>query len=206
MELQIQAVNSSSVSGSIDLSEKVFNQPLDKGLIHRVVVAYDAAGRQGTKAQKNRSDRRGGGAKPFRQKGTGRARAGTIRSPIWRGGGITFAATNRSFTQRMPKKMYRKAMSTIVSQLIREERLHCIEPIELAEPKTKAFLQVMGERVLNKTLILVSEVNENLALSSRNVPGVCVMLASRVDPRTLVLSNTVLATADALKQLEERFS
>jgi large subunit ribosomal protein L4 len=210
MELQVQAIADASVTGSIQVSEKIFgltNYKERAGLAHRAVVAYAAAGRQGTKAQKNRSAVSGGGAKPFRQKGTGRARAGTTRGPIWRTGGVTFATQeNRSFKKRMPKKAYRAAMATIVSQLTSEGRFIVIDPIKIAEPKTKLFREAIGSRELKRTLILVHENDENLWLASRNVPGVHIMLASHVDPVSLVGANEVLATAEAVKQLEERLS
>jgi len=206
MELQVQSVADKSVKGSVAVSEKVFDRDYNEGLVHRAVIAFDAAGRQGTKAQKNRSAVSGGGAKPFNQKGSGRARAGTTRGPIWRGGGVTFAAKPRSFEKKMPKKAYRAAMASIVSQLHREERFTVIEPITLAEPKTKLFQAAMGSTELNRTLLLIHEMDENLLLAARNVPDVCIMLASHVDPKSLVGANNVLATAEAVKQLEERLS
>ena len=207
MELQIQSVTDSSAQGVLKASDVVFSQDYNQDLVHRLVVAHAAAARQGTKAQKNRAARSGGGVKPFRQKGTGRARAGTIRSPLWRGGGIHFAAGNRDFTQKMNKKMQRKANQIILAQLVREERFIVMDKaISLDSPKTKSFVQAMGERELDGLLILVDEISKNLDLSTRNLPGVCVMLASRVDPRSLVRSKTVLVTAEAVKQLEERFA
>lgn len=206
IQLQVLSVADGSVKGSLDVSEGVFARDFNKDLVHRSVVSYAAAARQGTKAQKNRSAVSGGGCKPFRQKGSGRARAGTTRGPLWRTGGVTFAAKPRSFDKRMPKKAYRVAMTAIVSQLVREERFAVIDPIVLDQPKTKLFMQAMGSLELNKTLILIHEHDESLLLASRNVPGVHVMLASHVDPRTLVASNKVLATAEAVKQLEERLS
>lgn len=207
MKLEVQAVaDKGAVSGSIDVSETVFGREYNEGLVHRAVVAFATNARQGTKAQKNRAAVSGGGAKPFRQKGTGRARAGTTRGPIWRGGGATFAAQPRSFGKGMPKKAYRAAMRSIVSQLNREGRFIVIDPISIAEPKTKLFQEAFGSRELKRTLILIHECDENLLLASRNIPHVCIMLASHVDPRSLVGANEVLATAAAVKQLEERLS
>jgi large subunit ribosomal protein L4 len=206
MNLQIQSVANATVIGSLQVSEKIFSRDYNEGLIHRAVVAFYAAARQGTKAQKNRAAVSGGGLKPHRQKGSGRARAGTTRGPIWRGGGVTFAAQPRSYAKSMPKKAYRAAMSAIFSQLLREERLIVIDPVLLEQPKTKLFYEAMGSRQLHRTLILIHEIDDNLLLAARNIPDVCIMLASHVDPRSLVGANHVLATAAAIKQLEERLS
>ena len=206
MDLQIQSVADKTIVGSVQVSEEIFSRDYNEGLIHRAVVAFDATGRQGTKAQKTRAAVSGGGAKPHRQKGSGRARAGSSRGPLWRGGGVTFAAQPRSFAKGMPKKAYRAAMRAIVSQLLREERLIVIDPLLLEQPKTKLFYKAMGSRELHRTLILIHEIDENLLLAARNIPDVCIMLASHVDPRSLVGANHVLATAAAVKQLEERLS
>ena len=206
MELQLQTLAGKSGKGSVAVSEAVFGRDYNEGLVHQAVVSYAADARQGTKMQKNRSAVSGGGAKPFRQKGSGRARAGTTRGPIWRGGGVTFAAQPRSFTKKMPKKAYRVAMSVILSQLNREERFSVIEPIAIDQPKTKLLKDALGTEKAGKLLILIHEEDKNLSLAARNIPHVCVMLASHVDPRTLVAADHVFATADAVKQLEERLS
>lgn len=206
MELQLQTLAGKSGKGSVAVSEAVFGRDYNEGLVHQAVVSYAADARQGTKMQKNRSAVSGGGAKPFRQKGSGRARAGTTRSPLWRTGGVTFAAQPRSFTKKMMKKAYRAAMSVILSQLNREERFVVIEPIVLEQPKTKLLQEALGAEKLGRVLILVHEHDQNLVLASQNMPNVCVMLASHVDPRTLVAADRVCATADAVKQLEERLS
>jgi large subunit ribosomal protein L4 len=206
MELQVQSVLNSSVTGSIQVSDAIFARDYNEGLIHRAVVNYAAAARQGTKAQKTRAQVSGGGKKPHNQKGSGRARAGTIRSPLWRKGGVIFAAVPRTFKKGMPKKAYRAAMAAILSQLHREGRFIVIDPIVVSEPRTKVFQKAMGSCELNGTVILIHQSDENLWLSSRNIPGVYIMLASHVDPRSLVAASRVLATAEAVKQLEERLS
>ena len=187
----------------VELSEAAFAREFNEDLVHQVVISYLAGRRQGSKAQKSRSEVRGGGRKPWRQKGTGRARAGTIRSPIWRGGGVTFAARNQDHSIKVNKKMYRGAITCILSELIRQERLLAIESFDVDEPKTKRLKDKLEKLELKNVLILVEDVEENVYLASRNLAGVEVKSASNVDPVSLIGSEKVLATFSALKSLEE---
>src|SRR5210317_442675 len=155
----------------IKVSDVTFGRDFSEALVHQVVTAYLAGSRSGTKAQKNRSAARGGGRKPFRQKGTGRARAGTIRSPIWRGGGRTFAATPRDHSQKVNRKMYRGALQAILSELVRQERMVVVDALDLAEAKTSALVAKLAELGVEKGLIVTAQVDENLYLASRNIPG-----------------------------------
>ena len=189
--------------GTVQVSEAAFGTEYNQDLIHQTVVAFLAGGRQGTRAQKNRSAVSGGGRKPHAQKGTGRARAGTIRSPLWRGGGVTFAAQPQDHTQKLNRKMYRSAMRSIVSELARQERLIIVESFDLAEPKTKALIAKLGEYKLTEALIVTEEVSQNLYLSSRNLHKVDVRDAAAVDPVSLINFDKVLVTVPALKKLEE---
>ena len=188
---------------AVEISETCFGRQYNEALIHQVVVSYMAGGRQGTRAQKTRSDVRGGGRKPFRQKGTGRARAGTIRSPIWRGGGITFAAKTQDFDVKVNKKMYRGAMQSILSELIRQERLVVIEGFSITEPKTKEVLSRLNDLNLESVLVVMEEVDENLYLGSRNLHQVDVIDVQGVNPVNLIGYEKVLFTVGALKQAEE---
>ena len=190
----------------LELSETAFARDFNEDLVHQVVVAYLAGGRQGSKAQKNRSQVRGGGRKPWRQKGTGRARAGTIRSPIWRGGGVTFAARAQDHSVKVNKKMYRGAIVCILSELIRQERLIAVESFSLEEPKTKLLKLKLEELDLKNVLILVDDLDKNIYLSSRNLAGVEVKSVNNVDPVSLIGNDKVLATFGALKRLEEALS
>ena len=190
----------------LELSETAFARDFNEDLVHQVVVAYLAGGRQGSKAQKNRSQVRGGGRKPWRQKGTGRARAGTIRSPIWRGGGVTFAARPQDHSVKVNKKMYRGAIVCILSELIRQERLIAVESFSLEEPKTKLLKLKLEELDLKNVLILVDDLDKNIYLSSRNLAGVEVKTVNTVDPVSLIGNDKVLATFGALKMLEEALS
>lgn len=200
MELQVIGKKSKN----IEVAEGVFSCAFNEPLIHQVVTAYLSGARAGTKAQKNRSAVSGGGIKPWRQKGTGRARAGTIRSPIWRKGGVTFAAEPRSYDQKVNKKMYRGALRSIVSELIRAERLLIVESFELETPKTKDFIKKLDTLKLNDRLLIITEsVDENLYLASRNLARVDIRDVAAVDPVSLVGSEKVLITVAALKQLEE---
>lgn len=200
MELQITGAKSKKV----EVAEGVFACAFNEPLIHQVVTAYLSAGRAGTKAQKNRAAVSGGGIKPWRQKGTGRARAGTIRSPIWRKGGVTFAAQPRSYEQKVNKKMYRGALRSIVSELIRAERLLIVESFTLETPKTKDLIkQLEALKLDGRVLIIIEAVEENLYLAARNIATVDVRDVAAVDPASLVGSEKVLMTVAALKQLEE---
>lgn len=191
---------------SMDVADAVFGQEFNEALVHQVVVAYMAAGRAGTVGQKSRSDVRGGGIKPWRQKGTGRARSGTIRSPLWRGGGKTFAATNRDYSQKVNKKAYRAAIRSILSELLRQERLVVVEEFAVGAPKTKELLGKLGAMELQKVLIIHEDPDENLYLAARNLPHVEVLDTTIVDPVSLVGFEKVLMTAGALRQFEERLA
>jgi large subunit ribosomal protein L4 len=189
--------------GSVEVSEATFARDYNEALIHQVVTAYLAGGRQGTRAQKNRSAVAGGGKKPWRQKGTGRARAGTIRSPIWRSGGVTFAATPQDHSQKVNKKMYRSAMRSILSELARSERLVVVESMSLEQPKTKLLVEALKGYGLDNVLIVASEVDQNLYLASRNLHKVDVRDVEGVDPVSLIAHERVVVTVDALKKFEE---
>ena len=189
---------------TVEVSDAAFAKDFNEALVHQVVVAYLAGGRSGSRAQKNRSEVRGGGRKPYRQKGTGRARAGSIRSPIWRGGGRTFAAKPQDHSQKVNRKMYQGAMRCIVSELIRQDRLVIVgaAEIEVDAPKTKALLQKLQSLNLSNVLIIADNVDENLYLAARNLKGVDVRDVPAADPVSLLRHDKVLVTADALKTLE----
>ena len=189
--------------GKVKVSEATFARDYNEALIHQVVTAYLAGARQGTRAQKNRSAVAGGGKKPWRQKGTGRARAGTIRSPIWRSGGVTFAATPQDHSQKVNKKMYRSAMRSILSELARSERLVVVENMSLAQPKTKLLVEELKVYGLENVLIVASEVDKNLYLASRNLHKVDVRDVEGVDPVSLIAHEKVVITVDAVKKFEE---
>jgi len=191
---------------AVKVNEQLFARPFSEPLVHQVVTAYLAGNRAGTKAQKSRSGVRGGGAKPWRQKGTGRARAGTIRSPLWRGGGVTFAATPRDHSQKVNRKMYRACMASIVSELHRQERLLVIKKFAVAKPKTKMFLTALKKAGLSNGLVVTAEVDENLHLASRNVPNIAVIDVDALNPLALVGAEKVLFTMDALAKFEERWA
>ncbi|HBK7252930.1 TPA: 50S ribosomal protein L4 [Vibrio cholerae] len=197
MELMVKGAN------ALTVSETTFGREFNEALVHQVVVAYAAGARQGTRAQKTRSEVSGGGAKPWRQKGTGRARAGTIRSPIWRTGGITFAAKPQDHSQKVNKKMYRGAMKSILSELVRQERLIVVENFSVEAPKTKALVAKLKELELNDVLIVTGEVDENLFLAARNLYKVDVRDVTGIDPVSLIAFDKVLMTAAAVKQVEE---
>ena len=194
-----------TVAGGKDIkvSEATFGREFSEALVHQVVTAYLAGGRAGTKAQKNRSAARGGGKKPWRQKGTGRARAGTIRSPIWRGGGRTFAATPRDHSQKVNRKMYRGAMQAILSELVRQDRLLVVDSLEIAEPRTAVLLGKLSELGFETGLIVTNELDENVYLASRNVPGVYTVDVAAIDPVGLVAADKVIMTVDAVEKIQE---
>ncbi len=195
-----------TITGSgkgISVSDAAFAKDFNESLVHQVVTAYMAAGRQGTKAQKTRSEVSGGGKKPWRQKGTGRARAGTIRSPIWRGGGKTFAAVPRDHSQKVNRKMYRGALQCIMSELVRQERLVVVDEFTVDSPKTKTVAAKLKDMELSSVLIVTDDVDENLFLASRNLPKVDVRDSQGVDPVSLIAFEKVLITVPALKKLEE---
>ncbi len=193
-------------AGSVDVAETAFGAEFNEALVHQVVTAYLAGGRAGTKAQKNRSSARGGGAKPWRQKGTGRARAGTIRSPIWVGGGRAFAAKPRDYEQKVNKKMYRGALRSVLSELVRQDRLVVVKELELAEPKTKLLAAKLNELDLDNVLILNEAFDEKIFLAARNLPNVGICDAASIDPVVLIRFDKVLVTLPALKLIEERLS
>lgn len=192
--------------GSVEVAEATFGADFNEALVHQVVTAYLAGSRSGTKAQKNRAKVRGGGAKPWRQKGTGRARAGTIRSPIWVGGGRTFAAKPRSFKQKVNKKMWRAALRSVFSELIRQDRLVVVEKLKIKEPKTKLLAEILKELKLESVLILNEAFSEKLFLAARNLPDVGICDVPAVDPVVLIRFEKVLITLPALKLIEERLS
>ncbi len=202
MELSIVAPGNAA-AGTVQVSEQAFAREYNEDLVHQVVTAYMAAGRQGTKAQKNRAAVSGGGKKPWRQKGTGRARAGTIRSPIWVGGGRAFAAQPRDFSQKVNRKMYRAAMQVILSELARSGRLVVVDEFTLEQPKTKLMTQKLNDLNVSDVLIVTAEVDENLYLASRNIPKVDAVEVGAVDPVSLVSYDKVVTTVDALKKFEE---
>ena len=189
--------------GTVTVSEVAFGKEFNEPLVHQVVTAFMAGGRQGSKAQKTRSEVRGGGKKPWKQKGTGRARAGTIRSPLWRSGGVTFAAKPRDFEQKVNRKMYRGAMRCILSELVRQGRLVVVQDLVMAEPKTKLLLAKLKELQVESALIVAGEVSENLFLSARNLPRVDVCDVQAADPVSLIAHDKVIITVDALKKIEE---
>ena len=188
---------------ALQVSETTFGREFNEALVHQVVVAYAAAARQGTRAQKTRSEVSGGGKKPWRQKGTGRARAGTIRSPIWRGGGVTFAAKPQDHSQKVNRKMYRGAIQSILSELVRQDRLVVVEKFGVDAPKTKELLTKLQALDLKDVLIVTPEVEENLFLAARNLYKVDVRDVTGIDPVSLIAFDKVLMTADAVKQIEE---
>jgi large subunit ribosomal protein L4 len=197
MELTIQG------GASVQVSDAVFAADYKEALIHQVVVAYMNAARQGSKAQKNRAAVAGGGAKPWRQKGTGRARAGTIRSPLFRTGGVTFAASPRNYGQKVNRKMYRGAVRSILSELVRQERLIVVDSLSIAETKTKALVTKLNSLGVNDALLVTKEVDESLELASRNLYHVDARALQEVDPVSLIGYDKVVITSDALKVLEE---
>jgi len=192
--------------GTVAVSDSVFGATYNEGLVHQIVTAYMAGGRSGNAAQKTRSEVRGGGAKPWRQKGTGRARAGTSRSPIWAGGGVTFAAKKRDYSQKVNKKMYRAALRSILSQAATDGRLVILDSLDIGEPKTKVMVDKFAELNVSKALVLVEEVSEALYLSCRNIPNIQVLDVEGVNPVSLVRYPHIVTTAAAIKQLEERLA
>lgn len=197
MKLKLQGA-----SGTVELADRAFASDFNEPLVHQVVTAYLAGGRAGTKAQKSRSEARGGGTKPWRQKGTGRARAGTIRSPIWVGGGRTFAAKPRDFKQKVNRKMYRGALRSMLSELVRQDRLVLTKQFTVPAPKTRALVTALEELELSNVLIVVEGFDEALVLAARNLPNVDVLEADGINPVSLVSHDKVLMTVAAAKMLE----
>lgn len=202
MELSVIKAGNAA-AGKVSVSDATFAREYNEDLVHQVVTAFMAGSRQGTKAQKNRAAVRGGGAKPWRQKGTGRARAGTRSSPIWRSGGVTFAAQPQDHSQKVNRKMYRAALRTIMSELARQDRLVVVESLEMTEPKTKVLVKQLGEFGLDNVLIVSAELDTNLYLASRNLHKVDVRDVASVDPVSLIAYDKVMVTVDALKKFEE---
>lgn len=197
MELKVNGAD------AVQVSDVTFGTEFNETLVHQAVVAFMAGARQGTRAQKNRSDVRGGGRKPWRQKGTGRARAGTIRSPLWRGGGKTFAAKPQDHAQKLNKKMYRGALRSILSELVRQERLVIVDQFTVDTPKTKQVVAKLNELNVNNALIVADEVDQNIYLAARNIPHVDVRDVQGIDPVSLVAHDNVVMTVAAVKKFEE---
>ena len=193
-------------SKNLDLADSAFGVPYNEALVHQVVNAVLSGGRAGTKAQKNRSQASGGGAKPWKQKGTGRARAGTIRSPIWVGGGRTFAAKPQDHSQKVNRKMYQAAMRSILSELFRQKRVVVTNSINIKQPKTKDLLKILNKNDLTDVLMVSDAFDENLFLSARNVKNVGICNAGSITPVILMKHEKILITVSALKLIEERFA
>lgn len=191
---------------ALKVSDDVFGADYNEALIHQAVIAYQAGSRQGTRGQKNRSAVSGGGAKPWRQKGTGRARAGTSRSPIWRGGGKTFPATTQDHSQKMNRKAYRSAIRSILSELVRQERLIVSDDLTVSEPKTKQLVAKMNDMKLEDVLLVTHELDDNLMLASNNLYHVGILEADEINPLSLIGFDKVVMTSAALKQIEEKFA
>jgi len=191
---------------SISLNDSVFGVDFNEALVHQVVVSYMAGGRAGTKAQKSRSEVSGGGAKPWRQKGTGRARAGTSRGPIWRKGGVTFAAKPRDYSKKINKKMYRAAMASILSELVRSNALIVVEDLAVSQPKTKELVTALNKLDVNSVLIIDESIEDNLLLASRNLPHCETISAGSINPVSLMSYDNVVVTQRALKNIEEWLS
>ncbi|KGQ46145.1 50S ribosomal protein L4 [Gallibacterium anatis] len=188
---------------ALTVSETTFGREFNEALVHQVVVAYAAGARQGSRAQKSRAEVSGSGKKPWRQKGTGRARSGDIKSPIWRSGGVTFAAKPQDHSQKVNKKMYRGAIKSILSELVRQDRLVVVEKFEVEAPKTKALVQKLKQMALDDALIITANVDENLYLAARNLYKVDVRDVQGIDPVSLIAFEKVVMTVDAVKQIEE---
>jgi large subunit ribosomal protein L4 len=206
MTLQVPVINDRNSAEFVDVAENVFGQVFNETLIHQLVTRYLAGSRAGTKAQKNRAAVSGGGIKPWRQKGTGRARAGTTRGPIWRSGGVTFAAQPRNYEQKLNKKMYRVGIRSIFSELLRQGRLVVNDNVVPVTAKTKELSEKLRSLEAKRVLIVVDDLNINLVLASRNIPYVEVTTAGSVSPVSLVAADKVVVTTGALKQIEERLA
>ena len=206
MDIQVALPGKKASKETVTVSDEAFAKEFNESLVHQVVVTYRATGRQGSVKQKTRSEVRGGGKKPWRQKGTGRARSGTTRSPIWRSGGVTFAAVPQDHSKKINKKMYRGAIRCIMSELIRQDRLLVVDDFSLTDHKTKGLIQKLSELELDDVLIVSEEVDKNLYLASRNLHKVDVRDAAAIDPVSLVGFDKVLVTVPALKKLEGMLS
>jgi len=202
--VELTVLSNGQETSKITVSEKIFNCKYNEPLVHQVVTAYFAAGRQGTKAQKNRAACRGGGAKPWRQKGTGRARAGTSRSPLWRGGGVTFPAKPRDFSKKVNRKAYRSAFNSALSELLRQERVTVLDSLSVSVPKTKELLKKLKLLNLDQMTIVVGDFDRNLELSARNLSYVEILVESELNIVDLIAANHMVFTESALKKLGER--
>lgn len=203
MDLKVHNSDGSESSSTVSVSETSFDAPYNEPMVHQVVVSYQAGQRRGTRAQKNRSAVSGGGAKPFRQKGTGRARAGTSRSPIWKGGGKIFPATTRDFSKKVNRKMYRGAMRAILSELHRSGRLKVVDDFSVDQPKTKALAAMLAPLAGSNALVVSEAADEALRLSARNLPMVSVCASAEIDPLSLVRHENVVMTVGAVQKIEE---
>ena len=197
---------SNTKNKDISISNEVFSKEFNESLIHQAVISFMSTSRQGSAKQKNRSEVRGGGKKPYRQKGTGRARAGTIRSPLWRGGGLTFASRPRDFSKKINKKMFRGAMRSIFSELVRQKRFVCVDEFDVSESKTKLVKEKLDKLGLKEVLIITEGLSENLYLGVRNIPKVDVMDSNEIDPYSLIGFEKVLITQAAVEKVEEWLS
>ena len=204
--MRVDVVSDAADAGSVELADRTFAVDYNEPLVHQVVTAYMAGSRRGTKARKSRAEVRGGGAKPWRQKGLGRARAGSIRSPIWRGGGATFAAKPRSFAQKVNRKMYRGAMRSILSELVRRGRLLVVEDFVLERPKTKDMVARLSTLGLTDVLIVTEQQDDTLTLAARNLRDVSVQRCAEVSPVSLLTFDKVVMTVAAARRIEERFA
>ena len=203
MELGIRTAPQGTVAGKMQVADAIFASDFNEPLIHQVVMAYLAGGRSGTKAQKTRSDVRGGGIKPWKQKGSGRARAGTIRSPLWRGGGKIFAARPRDYSQKVNRKMYRGAVCSILAELVRQDRLLVLDGIELAQPKTRELVAMLRNLALDDVLLVDERFSENLQRAARNVTQVGLREVAELDPVALLAHDKVAITRSALGRLQD---
>ena len=202
--MDVKLMSSAKRSAKFEVSEVIFAREFNESLVHQVVTAYMSAGRAGTRRQKTRAERRGGGIKPWAQKGTGRARAGTSRSPLWRKGGVTFAARPQDHSQKVNRKMYRAALQCILSELVRQERLVIVKEIKLTAPKTKEILGFLKDYSLEDVLIVTESADENLYLAARNLMNIHVIDVASMDPVSLIRHEKVLMTEDAIKRIQEQ--
>ena len=203
MELKLTTATGKASTKSIEVSDANFSREFNEALVHQAVTGYMAGARSGTRAQKNRSAVSGGGKKPWKQKGTGRARSGTIRSPIWRSGGVTFAARPKDWSQKLNRKMYRAAIQSILSELLRTERLVVVDSFAVDAPKTKDMVERLGKLGTSNVMIVTEDMSDNLFLSTRNLHHVGVCDANNIDPVSLIRFEKVIMTADAVKKIEE---
>lgn len=202
MDIQVHSTTDAGTAHTIALSDDVFGCAFKESLVHQVVTAHLAGARSGSKAQKSRSQAKGGGAKPWRQKGTGRARSGTTRSPLWRSGGRAFAAQPRSFEQKINRKMYRGALRAMLSELIRQDRLLVVDQFDVEAPRTKLLVEALKSLALSEVLIITDELSDNLSLASRNIPDLVVIETGAVNPILLVGFEKIMVTKKALADLE----